>query len=409
MTPEREQLQTDFYEWSARFECKVCGNRPDRAGRIEHGRGCYTQSEDGGGMSYEKDGAFESFLLERLDAAERDRDEARRERDALLAWLIAKIKTVGEYYEPPTDGRDATHEIYGWMHVLCFHYVQNRREVKEFDAARRALKEERAAREKAEARVDTLERNIAGKCLYVMDEELQGLANALGLAQHPPSHVFEAAPRLIAAERAAREKAEGEAQTWKERLDEKAEDLRQCETRADFLKKRAEKAEGERDVARNLIPALEAGYYHTCRERAAAEAEASDWKARAEAASAREQAAHAEVAAMLKTAAEVAKELRDAEARYTELVSAVWGEPMPDETHESNVRMATEQEKTFRRRASIPRRAKARHGRDSPRVLGAAVAKVLGAATGGFRESDGQAAEDGRGRREEGGGSRGTD
>jgi hypothetical protein len=60
--------------------------------------------------------------------------------EELPQWIITKLKTLGEYYEPPTDGRDMAHEIYGWMHVLCFHYIQNRREVKEYDAARRAIK-----------------------------------------------------------------------------------------------------------------------------------------------------------------------------------------------------------------------------------------------------------------------------
>jgi hypothetical protein len=31
--------------------CKVCGNTPDDTGTIEHGRGCYVVSEDGGGQS----------------------------------------------------------------------------------------------------------------------------------------------------------------------------------------------------------------------------------------------------------------------------------------------------------------------------------------------------------------------
>jgi len=35
-----------------REECKVCGNIAGAHGVIEHGRGCYTQSEDGGGLSY---------------------------------------------------------------------------------------------------------------------------------------------------------------------------------------------------------------------------------------------------------------------------------------------------------------------------------------------------------------------
>lgn len=59
----------------------------------------------------------------------------------LEAWIISKLKTMVDYYQPPNDGRDTAHEIMGWMHVLCFHYEQNRREVKEYDAARRAAKE----------------------------------------------------------------------------------------------------------------------------------------------------------------------------------------------------------------------------------------------------------------------------
>lgn len=37
---------------AAEYECKVCGNTPDEHGHLEHGRGCYTQSEDGGGSEY---------------------------------------------------------------------------------------------------------------------------------------------------------------------------------------------------------------------------------------------------------------------------------------------------------------------------------------------------------------------
>lgn len=34
------------------FLCKVCGARPDEDGWIEHGRGCYVLSADGGGSEY---------------------------------------------------------------------------------------------------------------------------------------------------------------------------------------------------------------------------------------------------------------------------------------------------------------------------------------------------------------------
>jgi hypothetical protein len=40
------------YEARRAYACKVCGNVPDETGCLEHGRGCYTQSEDGGGTSY---------------------------------------------------------------------------------------------------------------------------------------------------------------------------------------------------------------------------------------------------------------------------------------------------------------------------------------------------------------------
>lgn len=37
---------------SRHFECKVCGNVADDEGMLEHGRGCYMLSEDGGGDEY---------------------------------------------------------------------------------------------------------------------------------------------------------------------------------------------------------------------------------------------------------------------------------------------------------------------------------------------------------------------
>ena len=39
------------YEEREDYACDVCGNVPDEDGCIEHGKGCYTQSEDGGGFS----------------------------------------------------------------------------------------------------------------------------------------------------------------------------------------------------------------------------------------------------------------------------------------------------------------------------------------------------------------------
>lgn len=40
------------YDYREKYACDVCGNVPDDDGMIEHGRGCYTQNEDGGGTSF---------------------------------------------------------------------------------------------------------------------------------------------------------------------------------------------------------------------------------------------------------------------------------------------------------------------------------------------------------------------
>ncbi len=40
------------YEQREAYACKVCGNVPDECGTLDHGRGCYVVSEDGGGSSY---------------------------------------------------------------------------------------------------------------------------------------------------------------------------------------------------------------------------------------------------------------------------------------------------------------------------------------------------------------------
>lgn len=40
------------YEQRSIYCCEVCDNVPDKFGVIDHGRGCFTQSENGGGTSY---------------------------------------------------------------------------------------------------------------------------------------------------------------------------------------------------------------------------------------------------------------------------------------------------------------------------------------------------------------------
>jgi uncharacterized protein (TIGR02996 family) len=40
------------YEERSAYACAVCGNAPDEDGHIEHGRGCFVHSDDGGGSSW---------------------------------------------------------------------------------------------------------------------------------------------------------------------------------------------------------------------------------------------------------------------------------------------------------------------------------------------------------------------
>lgn len=48
-----EQMR-QLHRWLTELEsgCKICGNTPDEIGMIEHGRGCFAVSEDGGGISF---------------------------------------------------------------------------------------------------------------------------------------------------------------------------------------------------------------------------------------------------------------------------------------------------------------------------------------------------------------------
>ena len=91
----------------------------------------------------------------------------------LSDWIIEKLKTLGVLYKPDERG-DVIGEIQGWMHILCFHYEQNLREVKEYDAARRKAKELEAALKAAQ------DRNM---CLKEENETLKAVAAAHGLYQ----------------------------------------------------------------------------------------------------------------------------------------------------------------------------------------------------------------------------------
>lgn len=97
-----------------------------------------------------------AFRIAALEARVRELEGERDRLRDLPEWIVRKLKTLGEYYEPPTDSRDVKGEIQGWMHVLCFHYVQNRREVKEYDAARRTAKAMTAERDATRAEAERL-------------------------------------------------------------------------------------------------------------------------------------------------------------------------------------------------------------------------------------------------------------
>ena len=47
-----EEADRKSYEFRQRFACKVCGNCPDEFGELEHGRGCFVLSSDGGGSEW---------------------------------------------------------------------------------------------------------------------------------------------------------------------------------------------------------------------------------------------------------------------------------------------------------------------------------------------------------------------
>lgn len=49
---DQKVLVVPDYDERAEYVCDVCGNVPDEYGELAHGRGCYTQDENGGGVEY---------------------------------------------------------------------------------------------------------------------------------------------------------------------------------------------------------------------------------------------------------------------------------------------------------------------------------------------------------------------
>lgn len=50
--PECKETHEQIEPEELDYACKICGNTPDEYSIIRHGRGCYTQSENGGGESF---------------------------------------------------------------------------------------------------------------------------------------------------------------------------------------------------------------------------------------------------------------------------------------------------------------------------------------------------------------------
>lgn len=72
------------YEERSAFACDICGNVPDDTGDLEHGRGCYVLSEDGGGSTFVPEIA-QAAMLARPWSYICNVDQAAL--DCLRAWL----------------------------------------------------------------------------------------------------------------------------------------------------------------------------------------------------------------------------------------------------------------------------------------------------------------------------------
>lgn len=114
----------------------------------------------------------------------------------LADWIIRKLKTMTEYYTAPTDNRDVVSEIQGWMHVLCFHYEQNRREVKEYDAARKEAKRLTIELEQANNTAATACKRFAEVSAELADLRAAA-ADALKYAGFGEAYPFDRLPQLI--------------------------------------------------------------------------------------------------------------------------------------------------------------------------------------------------------------------
>jgi hypothetical protein len=83
------------------YACKVCGNAPDETGTLEHGRGCYTQDEDGGGSEYIEEAdksrhpASDPSGREAVYAKHRKRCEREATRDVIFVFQRRRLRWTG--------------------------------------------------------------------------------------------------------------------------------------------------------------------------------------------------------------------------------------------------------------------------------------------------------------------------
>jgi hypothetical protein len=72
------------------FSCKVCGNKPNSDGELEHGKGCYTQDENGGGSEFISDAVTAPQPAQDVDYWIREATAARQAEMAMRRELEAQ-------------------------------------------------------------------------------------------------------------------------------------------------------------------------------------------------------------------------------------------------------------------------------------------------------------------------------
>ena len=73
------------------FSCKVCGNKPNSDGELEHGKGCYTQDENGGGSE---------FILDAVTALQPAQEP--------VAWVGLTLDEIEELFQSAAGADEET-------------------------------------------------------------------------------------------------------------------------------------------------------------------------------------------------------------------------------------------------------------------------------------------------------------